>query len=231
MGKVKDGNYITILSWMVTELKLKGNELIIYAAIYGFSQDEQWFAGSLQYLADWTNSTRQGVLKALKSLVSKGYLEKEEREIKGVKLCQYRTKGVKQSLTGCSTKFNEGVKQSLTNINNDIYSDNDKYIYGEKEEKPTLEQVKAYCQERKSNVDPGYFWDYYQGTGWKLGGSPIGDWKAVLRNWERRSSAQSSQKEGRESSIDFAAIQQYITSGGQNQFPEPQSTDRIDPEW
>ena len=35
---VKSENYITIQGWMVTELKLKGNELLIYALIFGFTQ-------------------------------------------------------------------------------------------------------------------------------------------------------------------------------------------------
>ena len=48
-------------------LGLRGNSLIIYAIIYGFSQVEgHYFNGSLQYLSDWTNSTRQGVIKNLK---------------------------------------------------------------------------------------------------------------------------------------------------------------------
>ena len=67
-SKVKDENYINIQGFMVTKLGLKGNELLIYAIIYGFSQTEdQVFNGSLQYLADWTNSTKQGVTKNLKS--------------------------------------------------------------------------------------------------------------------------------------------------------------------
>ena len=61
---IKNGNYITIQSFMVKDLKLKGNELLVYAMIYGFSQNGQTkFTGSLQYLADWTNSTRRGVMK------------------------------------------------------------------------------------------------------------------------------------------------------------------------
>ena len=67
--QITNENYITIQGFMVNELNLKGNELLIYAIIYGFSQlDNQEFKGSLQYLADWTNSTKQGVIKNLKSL-------------------------------------------------------------------------------------------------------------------------------------------------------------------
>lgn len=119
-SRVNRDNYIVVNGFMVTDLKLKGNELLIYALIYGFSQAEnQKFTGSLQYIADWTNSTRQGVLKAIKSLVEKGLLIKENKNINGVNFVEYcATKfngGVKQSLTGCATEFNGGVKQSLHN--------------------------------------------------------------------------------------------------------------------
>ena len=124
MSKVKEGNYIVIQSFMVNELQLKGNELLIYAIIYGFSQDEeQKFSGTLQYLADWTNSTKQGVIKNLKSLLEKGLIIREENKFKGVNIVEYySTKfngGVKQSLMG-------GIKQSLPNniVNNNIYYNN-----------------------------------------------------------------------------------------------------------
>lgn len=77
MDNVKDGNYINIQAFMIRDLNLKGNELLVYAVIYGFSQDgKNVFNGSLQYLADWTNSTKRAVINVLKNLVDKGLIEK-----------------------------------------------------------------------------------------------------------------------------------------------------------
>lgn len=53
--------------------------------------------------------------------------------------------------------------------------------------KPTLEQVKQYCLERNNNVDSERFINYYESNGWKVGKSPMKDWKAAVRNWERSS--------------------------------------------
>lgn len=39
MAKIKNENFIAIQGFMVKELGLSGNELIAYALIYGFSQD------------------------------------------------------------------------------------------------------------------------------------------------------------------------------------------------
>lgn len=54
---------------------------------------------------------------------------------------------------------------------------------------PTLEDVKAYCLERKNSVDAERFFDFYSANGWKQGhGKPIVDWKAAVRTWERQAS-------------------------------------------
>lgn len=123
MSKIKSENYIVIQGFMIKDLNLKGNELLIYAIIYGFSQEEnQKFNGSLQYLADWTNSTKQSVLKNIKSLIKKGYIIKEEKIVNNIKFCEYYT-----------TKFNS-IKKSLTN-NININNNNNIYISNISEKK------------------------------------------------------------------------------------------------
>lgn len=130
---VKENTYITIQAFMVNELQLKGNELLIYAIIYGFSQDgEGEFTGSLQYLADWTQSTKQGVMKALQSLCEKQLILKNVEYKNNIRFCTYKSsmvcnkveQGMKQSLMGYETKFNGGIKQSLPNNINDTLDNN-----------------------------------------------------------------------------------------------------------
>ncbi len=59
---------------------------------------------------------------------------------------------------------------------------------GEKRFKPpTVDEVRAYCAERKNGVDPQRFVDYYTSNGWKVGKSPMKNWKAAVRNWEKNS--------------------------------------------
>lgn len=160
-SKVKDGNYIVIQSFMIKDLKLKGNELLTYAIIYGFSQNgEDKFTGSLQYIADWTNSTKQGIMKNLKSLVDKGLLEKTEVFKNGVKFVEYHVTDyttMQQSLTGYETKFNRGIQQSLTppiqqSLTNNIVNNNivnNKDI--KKESKKDSNGYNAIIQEKFSN--------------------------------------------------------------------------------
>ena len=52
--------------------------------------------------------------------------------------------------------------------------------------KPTVDEVRSYCAERKNNIDPQHFWDYYEARGWKVGGrSAMKDWQAAVRTWEK----------------------------------------------
>jgi hypothetical protein len=55
--------------------------------------------------------------------------------------------------------------------------------------KPTLEEIKKYCEERKNTVDHIRFLDHYTRNGWMAGKSPVKDWKACVRVWERTPSA------------------------------------------
>ena len=139
MSKVKDENYISISGWMVTRLGLKGNELLVYAIIYGFSQDgETRYTGSLQYLADWTNSTKQSCIKCLKSLAEKGYIIKYEKIVNGVKFCEYQAVKLKSMVVnkvehGSKQSLMGGSKQSLHNILDNNTLDNN--IINKKERK------------------------------------------------------------------------------------------------
>lgn len=77
MSAVKDNNFIAIQGWMRTRLNLKGNELLIYALVYGFSQDgNSRFTGSRKYIAEWCGCSLDTVDRSLSSLVGKGLLAK-----------------------------------------------------------------------------------------------------------------------------------------------------------
>lgn len=51
---------------------------------------------------------------------------------------------------------------------------------------PTVEDVRAYAEGAGCSVDAERFVDYYASNGWKVGRSPMRDWRAAVRNWARR---------------------------------------------
>ena len=52
---------------------------------------------------------------------------------------------------------------------------------------PSVEEVAAYCRERKNGVDPQRFVDFYTAKGWMVGKTKMKDWRASVRTWERDS--------------------------------------------
>lgn len=79
--KVREDNYFAVQGWMVTELKLKGNALMLYAIIYGFSQTTNTaFTGSVDYLCEWLGGvSRPTVINTLDNLVKQGLLTKSKK--------------------------------------------------------------------------------------------------------------------------------------------------------
>jgi hypothetical protein len=51
---------------------------------------------------------------------------------------------------------------------------------------PTVDEVMAYCRERKNSVNAEQFVDFYSSKGWKVGKEPMKNWQACVRTWERR---------------------------------------------
>lgn len=203
---INNDNYIVIQGWMINELHLKGNELLVYAIIYGFSQDENsCFKGSLQYLADFTNSTKQGVIKNLKSLLDKNLVGKRTNKINGQNQCEYyatKFNTIQHSLTDTYTTEFNGIQLSLPNnieymsniTNNNKEIKNNKLFFTKKVEKksvfikPTLEEVQEYCKRRNNKVDAKKFYDYYEVNDWKdKNGNDVKNWKQkMIANWENQ---------------------------------------------
>jgi hypothetical protein len=125
------GWYFTILQEM-REMGLKGNELIAFAVINGFSQNGQGcFHGSLASLQEMCGiASRQTMIDVLKSLIEKGLISKTENIQNGVKnvsysVCPKNGQGVQ--------KMDKGCLKNGHNINNDINNTPTEYINKDKD--------------------------------------------------------------------------------------------------
>lgn len=112
--------FIVIQSFMRSELGLKGNELIIYALIYGFCQSEgHSFHGSRQYISDWTGCSLSTVSNVLAGLVECGLLVKSETIVNGVTFNSYVTTRRKREVPQRETAETpvEGVRAVIEHLN------------------------------------------------------------------------------------------------------------------
>ena len=169
---MENADYLNIQGWMINELNLKGNELIIYALIYGFTKDGvSEFRGSRQYMADWTNSSVRSVQNVVNSLVDKGMIEKNNhtnkygsletsgyRAINVPKLSSENTsllvkkvhEGSEKSSLPLVKKVHEGSeKSSHNNIDNNISNN----IVYKKEKNIKKESVQSVISSYTQNQD------------------------------------------------------------------------------
>lgn len=129
--------YFVITEEMRTSLGLKGNELLVFAIINGYSQSQQGcFYGSLAYLQELTGAaSKRTIITTLQDLVAKGHIVKREMMVDGVRRvlytvadgwCKKCTGGSAEIAPGGSANFapnNKGI--DIKNIKDNIYTDRD----------------------------------------------------------------------------------------------------------
>ena len=52
--------------------------------------------------------------------------------------------------------------------------------------KPSITEIAAYCAEKNISIDPQQFYYFYEAKGWKIGNSPMKNWKAAVQTWVKR---------------------------------------------
>lgn len=103
----------------------------------------------------------------------------------------HRDKKKQERLSQCDTNVTPLLQKRYGEI--DIEKEIDIEIDKERKKKesrnfvpPTLQEVKAYCQERNNGINPQSFIDFYESKGWLIGKTKMKDWKAAVRTWEQR---------------------------------------------
>jgi hypothetical protein len=71
------------------------------------------------------------------------------------------------------------VKESIEN-SEQVASSSKRFV------KPTIEEIKSYCEERKNGIDAEQFYNFYESKGWKVGNQSMKDWKSAIITWEKR---------------------------------------------
>lgn len=91
----------------------------------------------------------------------------------------------------CNTK-NTNVYKPIHNEDED--EDDDDILKKEKDKKekksrfvkPTVSEINAYCAQRNNGINAQAFFDFYESKGWKVGNTPMKDWRAAVRTWESK---------------------------------------------
>ena len=190
VGDYKDqDDFILVRRFMSTELGIQSkNEMLLYALIYSYSDGGSAFYGSTEYLAKRLGSSKSRIIKVLNEMVSKGLIIKKTSGRFNFYVTNYNyvcntdeSSVSVQHPERCQIDTESSVIPTPNNINNNI-SD---IISVKRFVKPKVDEIEAYCKERNNSVDAQQFFDYYESKGWKVGKSPMKDWKSAVRTWER----------------------------------------------
>jgi len=95
-----------------------------------------------------------------------------------------RPKKAKPKQNRSKTEANNSNLMENNNIENNFKPVEIEGVKNKKFTKPTIQEIKNYCLERKNNVDVNKFFNYYEANGWKVGKNPMKDWQACVRTWE-----------------------------------------------
>ncbi len=117
-------------------------------------------------------------------------LESKKEYMRGyMKEYREKQKALTAGKPNCKTNSKANVSEADKEEDKDIEKEGDVLDNTSQKRKrfvpPTLDEVKAYCQERKNGVDAQRFVDYYTSNGWQVGKNKMRDWKAAVRTWER----------------------------------------------
>lgn len=122
-----NGNdYYTVFRWFKDELGLNKTERDIYAVIYGYSKNGQnTYNSTAKYLADITDTSRSTVMRVLKDLEKRKYIQKINNKINNQNRPEYRVINVDE-LRMKGKKDNFEVKMLSKDECKGIYENIDK---------------------------------------------------------------------------------------------------------
>ena len=166
---------------------LSGNELLVFALVNTFSQQAQGcYWGSLEYTCECCGISTATAKRTLKSLIEKGFIIRNKVVVGENIRSIYIATRVSKCTPMAQNEPREGIKMNPNNkdinINNNTFSNKETGRF----KKPSIEEIRSYCLEKGSRVDPEQFFNFYESNGWMVGKNHMKDWKAAVRTWEKR---------------------------------------------
>lgn len=181
-------------------LKAKG----LLAQIYSLPDDWDY---SIKGLATLFSDGETAVSNAIQELIDHGYIVRTQKtnqygRFDGYEYDIYETPQTQNNITEPEKPYSENpvtenpLSENPAQLNTNILSTNELNtnridIICDKPKKsrfipPTIEEVRAYCRERNSSVDPDKFFEYFQTGNWKDSkGNPVKNWKQKIITWEK----------------------------------------------
>lgn len=191
--------------WIPKEIWLCENltaiEKIILTEIDSLDDEETGCVASNKYLSNFCQCSENKVSLAISKLIGLGliYIQSFDGRTRVLRSRISKRQTLKKEKADCE-------ENKTINIDDKTYNKKEKQVNLLKEKafieettttlanvenqakrfkKPTSEEIQAYCDERENGLNGQQIFDFYQAKGWVIGKSPMKDWKAAVRTWER----------------------------------------------
>lgn len=180
MERIVKGIWIPIEIWQ--DRSLSWNEKILLMEIDSFTAKGHECYISNEYIAELLGVTERSASRLLSHLIESGLVRVVKFD--GRKRYVESTICFQAEWTQMSMQSGQSCPHTETNEyinNNSLYKER-----SPKFQKPTLEEIREYCISRGNSVDPEQFYNFYESKGWMVGRTPMKDWRAAVRTWEKR---------------------------------------------
>ena len=180
MERIVKGIWIPIEIWMNKDLSW--NEKILLIEIDSFTSKDRECYISNEYIAELLGVSVSWASKCLSHLLELGLVRVVKFD--GRKRYVESTIQFKADLNDSSMQ--DGIKVPHTNNNEYINNTLSNKDTRQKFVKPSIEEIRQYCQEKGVNVDAEQFFNFYESKGWLIGKSPMENWRAAVSTWAKR---------------------------------------------
>lgn len=190
-------DYVNDFNRFIEDASFTDKAIVLYHALLDLFNRRRW--------PEWTpvdtqrlmilarSANKPTALRARDALANAGFIEYRSGK-KGkateYRLLKYRCTSDTENVTGNVTEsVTESVTENVTPNKTKTKTTPQRSPQGEKRARfvpPTVEEVRAYCEERGNGIDPEAFVAFYESKGWKIGKSPMKSWKAAVITWEKR---------------------------------------------
>lgn len=192
---------MTCFNWvkliLKTDLPANAKYIALYLSTFMNLHQDMAFP-ALKRIEGETGLSHPSVLKYLKLLETEGWIIKQSGDRVTSNRYWVNIPNAHELRVGKEATYvtsGEKVGKEATSNNNRITNTLSKGF-----KRPSVEEVKTYCDEKGYSIDPETFVNYYNSNGWKVGRASMKCWKSATTNWQKREKQNGRKQGGRDNS-------------------------------
>lgn len=166
---------------------------LLYGELTALSNKEGYCWASNNYFAELYDCTPQAISRWIKALAEAGhivveYVRRDDSPVVESRKITINKNPLSINCSGGINKLLRGYQQNVKeNSTSNTISNNTEPQSKKRFQRPTAEEINAYCKERGISIDAEAFIDYYETVGWLVGKArtPMHNWRSAVNNWEK----------------------------------------------